>query len=334
MSEKKSIINKKVLIIAGIVEVVLIAAILFTIFYEDPTYKNYLADGQKQLNNKQYEKAIESFGKALDLNPDGAAALIGLAGGYMGMEEYDKAILNLEKAKKIAPNDPAIYDKLIISFIKSENINSANKVIAEYIQTGLPTDRIKSVQPAPTITPGSGSYKKIITVTIDENSDEPVYYTTDGKVPSAADKKYIKPFKLNNQGKYRITAMTIDDNGLIGFPAIADYTIDLETAVEKNSKKYMGTWTDGETTLSITDMAGDEVKFNASLNWIDEVIKTSSSGTVSDGVLSFSYTDNWGNKGTGTIWFGENSITIRFREKESTSATSPGFGKYTAKLYK
>lgn len=334
MKEKSTRINKKVIIIGAIIEVVLIAAILFSIFYEDPTYKTYLSKGQEYLNNNQYERAIESFDKALDIEPSGVEALMGKSDGYMGLEEYDKAIVILEKAKGISPNDPAIYNKLITACVQSENIEKANAVVMEVVQTGIPTNEITSVQPAPKIAPNSGSYKKAITVKISENKDEPIYYTTNGKTPTAKDNEYKKPIKLKYQGKYRVTAMVIQDNGLIGFPATRDYTIDLETEVEKKSSNYLGTWTDGETTLNITDISGDEVKFNVSLSWVDEVIKTSSSGKVQDGILSFSYTDNWDNKGTGTMWFDENSITVRFREKESSSATSPGFGKYTAVLHK
>ena len=60
MSDKTSRINKKVLVIGGIIEVVLIAAILFSIFYEDPTYKSCLSEGQEYLSSDQYEKALES----------------------------------------------------------------------------------------------------------------------------------------------------------------------------------------------------------------------------------------------------------------------------------
>lgn len=334
MSGKITGINKKVIIIGCIIEVILIAAILFSIFYEDPTYKSFLSKGQEQLNNKQYEKAIESFGEALKIDPDGVEALVGQADGYTGIKEYNHAISLLEKAKEINNSDSSIYNKLVTCCIQSENIDKANEIIMEIIQTGVPAADITSVQPAPVITPGSGQYKKAMTVTIDGNGEGTLYYTTNGNIPTIHDKKYEKPIKLSKKGKYRITAITIQDNGLIGFAAKNDYTLDIKESSKISFEKYLGTWTDGETTLNITSVEGSKVNFNISLSWVDEVIKTTTSGTVKNGVLNFSYIDNWDNKGTGTMGFNKNSITVIIDETNSDNNDGTGFGHYSAILYK
>lgn len=342
MSTKETRINKKVIIIACIVEVALIAAILFSIFSDDPDYKTYVSEGQKLLKSKQYEKAIESFDNALDINATGVDALAGKADGYMGLDKYDEAIPLLEKAIGISPSDPTYYDRLITALVKTENIEKANDVITEIIYTNIPTDKITSVLPAPAISPSSGSYDTAIDVTIEGSDDGTLYYTTNGMIPTAGDNKYEKPINLNQKGQHRIMALIIRDNGLIGFPATGDYTLNIESE-EKESENnkdeakissYLGTWTDGETKLSITSVSGDKVKFNIHLSWVDESIKTSSSGTVKDATLNFSYTDNWKNKGTGTITFGKDTIGLKISETKSSSADSPGFGNYSAVLHK
>lgn len=334
MSNKKTVtINKKVIIIGCILEVLLIGALLFTIFYEDPTYDYYLAKGQDQLKDRQYVTAIETFDKALDLKPNGVEALIGQSDAHMGLEEYDRAIIKLEDAKGISKSNTTIYDKLVTAYVKNENINKANSVVLEVVDAGLPTNEIKSVKPAPTITHEDDEDKNTVTVTIEGSNDESIYYTTNGKTPQTTDKVYAKPITISKPGKFKVLALTIEENGLIGFPAKDTFYIYDEES-EPEYKNYVGTWTDGETTLKITKSDKDKLSFNISLLWVDEVVKTSSSGTVNDGLLNFTYTDNFDNEGTGTINFKNNSIILIMKETSARSATTPGFGYYSALLTK
>jgi adenylate cyclase len=60
--------------------------------------------------NRQYERAIDAYDKALALNPNSADALIGKASAYAYMGRPDDAIDCVEHAKKLNPHYPEFYD--------------------------------------------------------------------------------------------------------------------------------------------------------------------------------------------------------------------------------
>jgi eukaryotic-like serine/threonine-protein kinase len=61
---------------------------------------------------KDYEKAIEQFNRALELDPDYIDALLGLSVTYIELENYTKAIEVLERYAKLAPLDPNALDTI------------------------------------------------------------------------------------------------------------------------------------------------------------------------------------------------------------------------------
>ena len=67
--------------------------------------------GAKYLSEGNYEEAIIEFTAAIELDESKAEAYIGAADGYVGMEEYQKAIDILTTGYEKC-NDEEIYDKL------------------------------------------------------------------------------------------------------------------------------------------------------------------------------------------------------------------------------
>lgn len=338
MSGKSIKLNKKVIIIGCLIEAILIAFILYSVFYESPTYSSYIEKGQEQLNNEQYEEAIKTFDKALDVNSKGLDAYLGQSDGYIGLKQYDQAIETLEVAAKKISDNPKVYDKLINTCVQAKDIDKANEVVLSVFDAGISANEIDSIKPAPIITPEDKSFEEAITVTIENANDGTIYYTINGEIPTKNDTEYKKPFEIDIDGEYQIMAVKIQENGLIGFPATKEYKIKIDENSYKidgiNYEKYLGSWSDGETTLSINGIEKGVASFNIKLSWVDEVIKTSSSGKIEKGILHFSYTDNWGNTGTGTIRFGEKTIGLSMSESNSKSSVNPGFGNYTAVLNK
>jgi tetratricopeptide (TPR) repeat protein len=83
----------------------------------DATYTNM---GVVYTNQEKYDKAIEAFQKALEVNPkkDGAYTNMGIV--YGQQEAYDKAIEAYQKALKINPKQDAAYYNMGIAYGKQE----------------------------------------------------------------------------------------------------------------------------------------------------------------------------------------------------------------------
>lgn len=90
--------------------------------------------GNKELGQKQYETAINSFEKAVEKNRDYHLAWYGMGVAYYQKNVYDKAVDALEKCVQLAPEQPmyqmmygvATYEKIVDS-AKEEQARKANK---------------------------------------------------------------------------------------------------------------------------------------------------------------------------------------------------------------
>ncbi|MCD8196575.1 MAG: tetratricopeptide repeat protein [Lachnospiraceae bacterium] len=80
--------------------------------------------GQKYLLEEDYEAAIVAFTAAIEIDPNEAAAYIGLADTYIGSANIDKAMEILQDAKEIMPDNDDI-DKKIVELYKYQ-LDEAN----------------------------------------------------------------------------------------------------------------------------------------------------------------------------------------------------------------
>lgn len=324
MANENVVSKKKPIIIGSIIGVVVIAAILFFALYEKPSYENYVSKGQELLTEEKYEDAIDSFNKALEMDPDGIEAFIGLSDGYIGLEEYAKAIKKLSEAKGVDDSNPLVYDRLVTANVGSENIEDANKVVLEVIEKKLPTDDITSVKPAPKVKPEGGKFDKGVNIEVESVTEGAIYYTLNGKIPTTKDKKYENPITIDDNGEHKFVAVVFQDNGLMGFPAENTFTLNIES----NYEDYLGTWEVEGLILKITSVDGNKVGYYLKKIWGMNYSDFSGTGTVENDVLKFNYTDSGTSKGYGSLTFGSNAITLDIHETENNDVLDAGFGTF------
>ena len=66
--------------------------------------------GKKQLAQKEFPKAVDSFRKSVKADPSYAPAFYGLALSYANQGMYPQALENIQKAVELAPNDAQYKD--------------------------------------------------------------------------------------------------------------------------------------------------------------------------------------------------------------------------------
>jgi tetratricopeptide (TPR) repeat protein len=66
--------------------------------------------GKKQLAQKEFPKAVDSFSKSVKADPTYAQAFYGLALAYANQGMYPQALENIQKAVELAPNDVQYKD--------------------------------------------------------------------------------------------------------------------------------------------------------------------------------------------------------------------------------
>lgn len=79
-------------------------AVLQALVDRDPTdVKSWIALGNEYFDSQQREKAIQAYGKALQLKPDNPDVLTDQGVMYRELGEFDKAVANFKKANSINP---------------------------------------------------------------------------------------------------------------------------------------------------------------------------------------------------------------------------------------
>ncbi len=96
---------------------------------ENGTYTDYLSAGDKFFYNGEYDKAIENYLTAINLNPNSEELLKKLAESYLSNNEPEKALSTFEKLNVLLPNSIDIYLGIARSYLDMRNIENAKNTI-------------------------------------------------------------------------------------------------------------------------------------------------------------------------------------------------------------
>ena len=89
--------------------------------------KSWVALGNKYFDSHEREKAVEAYGKALELEPDNSDVLTDQGVMYRELGAFDKAIANFEKASTIDPRHlPSLLD---LGVLYAKDLNDPDKAI-------------------------------------------------------------------------------------------------------------------------------------------------------------------------------------------------------------
>lgn len=97
------------------------------------TSKDFYNSGIFFFQNKQYDKAIENFQKALQVDPHLIYAYSYIGNAYQEKKQYEEAIAYYERAIGINPADPTAYINAGITFQNTEQLEKAT----EYFRKAL-----------------------------------------------------------------------------------------------------------------------------------------------------------------------------------------------------
>lgn len=87
----------------------------------NPEAERFLKRGSSYFEKEDYDKAIVQFQKAISLEPNYVDALAGLATTYTFKDDYDTAIRYYEEAFKIDNSIPELVSNLILSYNEQQN---------------------------------------------------------------------------------------------------------------------------------------------------------------------------------------------------------------------
>jgi tetratricopeptide (TPR) repeat protein len=216
-------------------------ATYFIAFHHDyNNYEDQMNLGLQHYKAGEYEEAEAAFLKALEFEPDDQDALKALVDVYVAWGKFDKAVDLLLALQKQSPDDASIIDSLITVYVDNlNNIEAANALIRDAWEKGMALENPR-IPAQPVFTPKSGSYNEEITVLAKTGDGAKVYFTQDGAVPTMESDFFENGIKLKSKEPVIITAVVFAENGLMGWPAKAEYTVNIQYALDTGAISRIG----------------------------------------------------------------------------------------------
>jgi tetratricopeptide (TPR) repeat protein len=88
----------------------------------------------------EHTRSVKAYKAALAINPNGVAAHLGLGNAYYEIDALDAALVHLEKARALAPDDPQAFVLLGAAYQSAGRTRDAVDAYERYLQLA-PTGR-------------------------------------------------------------------------------------------------------------------------------------------------------------------------------------------------
>ncbi|SDZ96217.1 glucan-binding repeat-containing protein [Oribacterium sp. KHPX15] len=162
------------------------------------------------------------------------------ANKHIAEENYDEAILTLQKMIEIDPKNENLYIMLADTYEKNGDIDKEVEFLQEAV-TLMPekqkiSEVLLDVYPEVTLSKNSGTYTDPVTLSMSSSGESEIFYKLSG---SNNESKYSSPIEFGKNGEYTIEYYALSENGYEGEHKTATYTIKLD-----ESKYHFNEWVD------------------------------------------------------------------------------------------
>lgn len=214
MNMKKLLITLLVLLILG--------GIVFGLYYFFWTAENFASLAKDAQADGKYEKAMDYYEIALELDPSNADYALALADVSILEGSYTAAERALASAIKVAPTTELVC-KLSSVYVAQNKLLDARELLDGITDAAILRD-LETMRPAaPVFTPEGGEYDEYIEVSFADYRGT-LYYSTGYEYPGPSTGVYTEPMPLSS-GTSSFTALIVSDNGLVSPLAEAEYLV-------------------------------------------------------------------------------------------------------------
>lgn len=256
-SEPQKKKNKKLVIcvISIVVLLLLIVGITVGMILQKRNTVDYqIAKAKEALSSKEYQVALEYYGKALEFEPDNKELLHAMADIYRQQGDFDSAYVSYMDLINKDSGDYKAYEALISILAennKTEEIIALGKEVTD--PSILPLFEEYMVVP-PTFSVDEGTYEEYQIISLSAAKGCEIYYTTDGSDPVKKGKLYTSSIdleELEEADSYVISAVCKNQKGIYSDSVTKKYKIDLQAPDMPEVSPDGGSFTTA-TTVTIT----------------------------------------------------------------------------------
>lgn len=214
MDMKKLLITLLVLLILG--------GIIFGLYYFFWTAENFASLAEDAAAEGKYEKAMDYYETALELDPANSSYALALADYSILAGNYTAAERALANSIREAPTTELVC-KLSGVYVAQDKLLDARELLDGITDAAILRD-LETMRPAaPVFTPASGEYDQYIAVSF-EAFEGTLYYSTNYEYPGPTTGTYSEPIPLSS-GSSSFTAVIVSEDGLVSPLAEAEYLV-------------------------------------------------------------------------------------------------------------
>lgn len=238
------------------VVVILIAVVCAVVYVQTQTKRNnsfdyQVSQAEKAMEEKDTEKAISYYEKALSLESKNVEIRQILIDIYMDQKDYDSALALCQEILKIDSKNQKAYATLIQIYDSKEDYDSILK-LKEGVEDKQILKLFENYQvDSPKFSMAGGEYQEYISVELSSAAGHDIYYTVNGKDPIERGELYEEPISLDEMGEYTIQAVCKNELGLYSNVITLTYTIDIPAPDKPQVSPAGGTYSE-ETLVTIT----------------------------------------------------------------------------------
>ena len=124
------------------------AKALVSALYREESADAYYKRGDAYDETGEYDKAITSYSKAIELDPNHALSYYNRGCAYGEIGEYEKAIADFNKTVELDPNDANAYYNRGLAYLKKDEVPKAVRDLEKCIRLSTDPELTKAAQQA------------------------------------------------------------------------------------------------------------------------------------------------------------------------------------------
>lgn len=207
----------------------------------DNSYEYQMQKAQEAVDGRDDVRALEYYGRALELRPEDLTARYAMASVYLDMEEEDSAASMLEEIVSMDSSQEEAYRQLVALYDGQQDYAAIGR-LAEDAPEGLEGLFAQYFPMKPEFSIEPGTYGDDIAIELE--AEDEIFYTTDGSDPREGGQPYEEPLVLDEEGSLEIQAVCRNEYGLYGEAAKGDFALEYGKPSKPKASPSSGSFTD------------------------------------------------------------------------------------------
>jgi len=199
--------------------------------------------GQKYVDGQKYDRAINCYSRALELDEDNIELKFSLAEVYFlknNKIEYEFLLREIARDPDATSEQlERAYGKLIAIYSAREDYQTINDLLLASNNENLISTYQKYLARQPEFSIKPGYYTEVQPLKLSAFGSGNIYYTLDGSEPGAESTQYTAPIILED-GDYIVKALFINDNGIISDTISGEFHVEIDEIPAPEVNLYSG----------------------------------------------------------------------------------------------